>query len=119
MAEISNFFLSTINTHKMAEKFTKDTNFREIRNTKFWEISGKIKKCYDKDQMALFGSSVKRSSVYYEYIPAEFMEENVPFIIGSGISYDGGKQQEKDISEGAMCMHFEDLKTVFTNNQFA
>jgi hypothetical protein len=102
----------------MAEKFTQDTNFETIRKESFWKISGKIKKCYDKDQMALFGSSNKRSSIYYNYIPAEFMAEGVPFIISSGTSFDGGKEQDEAVANGAMCMHFHELKTVFTNNQF-
>lgn len=103
----------------MAEKFNKDTDFESIRKNSFWKISGKIKKCYDKDQMALFGSSVKRTSIYYNYIPAEFMSEGVPFIISSGTSFDGGKEQEEAVANGAMCMHFNELKTVFTNNKFA
>jgi hypothetical protein len=103
---------------KTSEKFTKDTNFREIRENSFWKISGKIKKCYDKDQMALFGSSKHRSTIYYEYIPAEYMKENIPFIIGSGISFDGGKEQDKAVKEGAMCVDFYELRNIFTNNSF-
>lgn len=99
--------------------FTKDTDFRDIYKNKFWEISDKIKKCYDKNQMALYGSQQKRSTIFYEYIPAEFMEENIPYIIGSSVFYDGGEEQTKAVSEGAMCLSFEELKTVFTNNKFS
>lgn len=102
----------------MSDKFTKDTDFREIRKNRFWEISGKIKKCYDSDQNALFGSQVKRSSIYYEYISGEYMEDGIPYIIGSAVTYDGGIQQDKEVSEGAMCMSFNDLSKVFTNNEF-
>lgn len=76
-------------------KFKSTDDFHKIRKESFQKISGVTKKCYDKDQQALFGSSTHKSSIFYEYIPAENMEEGIPFIISSGVSYNGGKEQTK------------------------
>ena len=101
------------------EKFNINTDWKEISNKSYWLISDKMKKCWDKDQQCLFGSQIKKSSVCYKYIPAEFMEENVPFIIGSEVSYDGGEKQSIGIKSGDMCMNFSELKNVFTLNRFS
>ena len=101
------------------EKFKSTDDFRVIRDNSFWRISGITKRCYDRDQACLFGSSMKRSTVYYEYIPADFMEEGVPFIIGSGITYDGGKEQDKAVKDGAMVLSFKELPSVFKLNKFS
>ena len=100
------------------EKFKQTDDFEQIAKDSYYRISGIIKKCYDKDQQALFGSSTHRSSIYYTYIPAEFMEEGIPFIISSGVSYDGGKEQDKAVAEGAMLLTYKELPLVFRNNTF-
>lgn len=99
-------------------KFNKNTDFRKISNEKYWEISGKQKICWDGDHAALFGSQIVKSSIGYYYIPAEFMEENIPYIIGSFVSYDGGKKQKEGMEKGDLCSSFKDLKNIFTLNNF-
>lgn len=46
------------------------------------------------------------------------MEEGIPFIISSGVSYDGGKKQAEAIKNGAMLVEFDKLKDIFTLNRF-
>lgn len=98
--------------------FKNTDDFKEIRTKEFHRISGKTKKCYDPDQRALFGSRTVKASVYYTYLPAEEMEDGIPFIISSGVSFDGGKEQEDAVKNGAMSIRFDDLKKVFINNKF-
>jgi hypothetical protein len=100
-------------------KFNKNTNFEIIRKERYHEISSLEKKCYDKDQRALFGNCVHTATIYYNYIPAEHMEENVPFIVSSTVRYDGGKEQAIAVTEGALVVNFEELKNIFTNNKFS
>ena len=59
-----------------------------------------------------------KSSIHYNYIPAEYMEENIPFIIGSSINYDGGESQKAGIKNGDLLMHYNELKNYFTLNKF-
>lgn len=99
-------------------KFNANTNWEEISNNSYWLISSKQKKCWDKDQECLFGSHIYKASVCYNYIPAEFMEENVPYIISSSITYDGGKSQKEGIEKGDLSMYFHELKSVFILNKF-
>jgi hypothetical protein len=103
---------------EIIEKFNSTTNFREISNKSYWKISGIQRKCWDKNQQALFGSSTHKSSICYIYIPAEYMEENIPFIISSDIDYDGGKAQKKGVENGDLLMSYNDLKNYFTLNKF-
>ena len=77
-----------------------------------------LKKCYDKDQRVLFGSNVMIASIAYHYVPAELMEDNIPLIISTSISYDGGDAHKKDVAKGAMVMSFNELPSVFKNNKF-
>lgn len=98
----------------MEKKYNKDTDFNSIKN----EIRTIVKHCYDDDTRVLFGSKWTRGSVSYSYIPAEYMEEGIPFIINSSISYDGGKDYDRAIKGGVMHMHFKELPTVFTMNTF-
>jgi hypothetical protein len=98
----------------MEKKYNKETDFNAIKN----EIRTIVKQCYDDDTRVLVGSGWTRGSVSYNYVPAEYMEEGIPFIVSSSISYDGGKAYDRAIESGAMHMHFKELSTVFTMNNF-
>ena len=71
---------------------------------------------YDKDDNVLFGSSMTKGKVKYTYVPAEYMEEGVDFIVTVGIDYDG--KGNKNLPKDAEMMHFDDLHKRFTTNQF-
>ena len=88
-----------------------------------WEIPKSVeKKVFDKDQFCTTGDNpFKRSSqsVYYTYIPKEHMIEQIPYITGSHVSYDGGRLQEAETSkEGTLVIEFNKLKETFTLNKF-
>lgn len=84
-----------------------------------WQLKNVQKKCYDIDQGALCGNSIKKASIFYGYLPAELMEDGVPFMLGWEMAFDGGAAQKAAVEKGdAMCMRYENLKTVFTNNTF-
>lgn len=84
-----------------------------------WQLKKQAKKCYDVKQNALCGDRIKKASIFYSYMPAELMEENVPFILGWEMTYDGGAEQKIAIQSGeAICMRYNDLKNVFTLNTF-
>lgn len=76
-----------------------------------------LKKVYDKDDNVLFGSSVVKGKVYYTYIPGEYMDTGRPYIIFTGISYDG--KGNADLPKDALIMPFKKLPEMFTENQFA
>ena len=75
-----------------------------------------LKQVYDKDDRVLLGSSVIKGKVVYSYIPEVFMEDGIPLIINTQVSYDG--KGNSDLPEDAELMHFRDLKHKFTNNNF-
>lgn len=72
---------------------------------------------YDKDDNVLFGNTMTKGKVKYTYVPAEHMEENVDFIVGTEVSYDG--KGNKGLPRTAEKMHFEDLHKRFTTNEFS
>lgn len=76
-----------------------------------------LKKVYDTDDNVLFGSSMTKGKVAYNYIPAEHMEDGVDRIVHTSISYDG--KGNADLPEDAELMAFEELPKRFTNNEFA
>jgi hypothetical protein len=53
----------------------------------------------------------------YNYIPAEYMTTQRPFIISVTVSYDGKGNQ--DIPEDSQLMQFGELKKMFPDNTFA
>lgn len=81
------------------------------------KASETIKKIvYDKDDNVLFGSSMIKGKVKYTYVPAEYMENKVDFIVGVGIDYDG--KGNKNLPKNAELMTFNDLHKRFTDNEF-
>jgi len=95
-------------------KYNKHTRFsdEEIRR----EILGITKRCYDKHQDGIFNVKIEVSSIYYEYIPAEYMEDNIPYIVSTGIIFDDGKQQQEAIMSGELCLPREEIEETFKNN---
>lgn len=75
-----------------------------------------LKKIYDTDDNVLFGSHYIKGKVYYQYIDGFFMKDGVPYILSSGILYDG--VGNSDLPEGTLIMAFEDLPKMFPNNKF-
>ena len=76
-----------------------------------------IKKMYDSNDNVLFGSRYIKGLITYEYIPAEYMETDRPFIIGSSCSYDG--KGNAQLPAGSEFIAFADLKTKFPDNTYA
>ena len=101
-------------TKKQLGKWNKDMSDDELK--KFPKEL--LKKLYDIDQMALFGSTKVKTSIGYEYIPAEYMEENVPLIISTYCKYDGGSEQDEAVKNGAEIISWKELKERFPNNKF-
>ena len=92
---------------------------KDMSNDKLKEFPKELlKKLYDIDQMALFGSIKVKTSIGYEYIPAEYMEENVPLIISTYCNYDGGSEQDEAVKNGAKVVSWKELKERFPNNEF-
>lgn len=91
------------------EKYTVD-NAREKAPKSIRKI------VYDKDDRVLMGSRMTKGKVEYGYVPAEFMEKGVDFIVSTSISYDG--KGNKNLPKNAEKMHFEDLHKRFTTNEF-
>ena len=93
--------------------------------TKKWSInddlkqfpSSLLKRIYDKDQMALFGSNCHKSTIYVEYIPGEYTIDGIPLFVGSTVSYDGGEKQDKAVSEGAEVLTWNEIVKRFPNNK--
>ena len=93
--------------------------------TKKWSInddlkqfpSSLLKRIYDKDQMALFGSNYHKSTIYVEYIPGEYTIDGIPLFVGSTVRYDGGKEQDKAVSEGAEVLTWNEIVKRFPNNK--
>lgn len=75
-----------------------------------------IKRIYDVRDDVLFGCHVIKGKIYYEYIDGFFMKDGVPYILSSGILYDG--VGNSDLPEGTLIMAFEDLPKMFPNNKF-
>jgi len=96
------------------EKFTPKDDFRRLGR----QISKIVQRCYDADQQMFTKENQIRSSVCHEYIPAQYMQDEKPFIINHSIKFDGGKQQREDVDRGALCMTYDQLKRTFTQNEF-
>jgi hypothetical protein len=76
-----------------------------------------LKIVYDTNDNVLFGSFYTKGKVMYNYIPAEYMTTQRPFIISVTVSYDGKGNQ--DIPEDSQLMQFGELKKMFPDNTFA
>jgi hypothetical protein len=74
------------------------------------------KTIYDTDDRVLFGSRYVKGLVFYEFIPGEYMTTTRPYIIGSGIIYNGKGLDA--ISPDAPKMAYKDLPTMFPDNVF-
>jgi len=90
-------------------KYTKETSKTCPANL--------LKKVYDADDNVLFGSSMVKGKVSYNYIPGELMDTGVPYIVNTTISYDG--IGNKDLPKDSIIMAFSELPNMFTNNKFA
>lgn len=53
----------------------------------------------------------------YNYLPAELMETNRPYITSVSISYDG--VGNSDLPKDAIILPFTELPTMFPDNEFA
>jgi len=75
---------------------------------------------YDKNCNTQFGSSMTRASIKYPYIPAEYMNDNIPLLLGWEQNFDGGVEMKQQIAEHGegILVHFNDLHKTFKNNKF-
>lgn len=76
-----------------------------------------LKTLYDKDDRVLFGSNMTRGKVFYNYVPAEFMQTGRPYIINSGCTYDG--KGNSDLPADTEFVDWATLHRLFTDNTFA
>lgn len=72
---------------------------------------------YDKNDSVLFGSSMTKGKVQYNYIPAEYMDTGRPFIISVSVLYDG--KGNSDLPENTLFMNYRDLPKMFPDNIFS
>lgn len=94
-------------------KYNKDMTPEQRR-----EIPDNLMKViYDKDDDVLFGSRYVKGKVMYKYLPAELMEDGIPFIVTVSVSYDG--KGNSNLPPDADIRNYTDLPKVFTNNKFS
>ena len=77
----------------------------------------RIKVVYDTDDNVLFGSRYVKGKVEYNYVSAEYMETNRPYIISTSIAYDG--KGNINLPEGSQMVPFKDLPTMFPDNKYS
>jgi hypothetical protein len=106
----NNKFNALINAH--LGKYSKKDLTRDVVNSLPEEIVSRI---YDKDDNVLFGSSVVKGKVYYNYLDGKYTVDGVPLFLHSSISYDG--KGNSDLPKDSVIMDFSEIKAMFPHNK--
>ena len=115
MKEIINLTPEEYNISKKEHYINLHKGLYNINNSKDFP-KDLLKKVYDKNDNVLFGSNMTKGKVYYQNIDKIFTKNNIPIIVNSGCTYDG--IGNKDLPPDTEFTTYEELKLVFTENQF-
>lgn len=103
-------FNALINYHK--GRWTKDMLTREVKDRLPPEI---ITTAYDPNDDVLFGSSITKGKIAYNYLDGKFTKDGIPLYISSSCTYDG--IGNTDLPPGTIFKTYREMVAMLPHNR--